>query len=103
MAGSPKRSVSIPLADQGPNGEIRSNRDCHAPPAAEEEAAPAPVDSPTKEESAAAPASAARRKPSRPPRTSTAEAWGAFLKSYPEGFLADLARAYLLKLGGTPE
>lgn len=29
----------------------------------------------------------------------TAEAWNAFLKSYPEGFHADLARAYLKKLG----
>jgi hypothetical protein len=29
----------------------------------------------------------------------TAEAWNAFLKSYPNGFYADLARAYLGKLG----
>lgn len=30
----------------------------------------------------------------------TVEAWNAFLKSYPRGFRADLARAYLKKLGG---
>ena len=30
----------------------------------------------------------------------TAEAWNAFLESYPSGFHADLARAYLKKLGG---
>ena len=30
----------------------------------------------------------------------TVEAWNAFLKSYPNGFLADLARAYVTKLGG---
>ena len=29
----------------------------------------------------------------------TAEAWNAFLESYPSGFHADLARAYLKKLG----
>src|SRR5947209_3797374 len=32
----------------------------------------------------------------------TADAWNAFLKSYPNGFYADLARAYLKKLGETP-
>ena len=31
----------------------------------------------------------------------TAEAWNAFLANYPDGFYADLARAYLKKLGGT--
>lgn len=31
----------------------------------------------------------------------TAEAWNAFLDSYPTGFHADLARAYLEKLGGS--
>ena len=31
----------------------------------------------------------------------TAEGWNAFLTSYPEGFFADLARAYLNKLGGS--
>jgi hypothetical protein len=30
----------------------------------------------------------------------TADAWNAFLNNYPEGFHADLARAYLKKLGG---
>lgn len=30
----------------------------------------------------------------------TAEAWNAFLESYPDGFYADLARAYVKKLGG---
>src|SRR4051794_24388135 len=29
----------------------------------------------------------------------TAEAWEAFLASFPDGFYADLARAYLVKLG----
>lgn len=32
----------------------------------------------------------------------TAEAWDAFLKSYPSGFHADLARAYLKKLSAEP-
>jgi hypothetical protein len=32
----------------------------------------------------------------------TAAAWNAFLDSYPTGFHADLARAYLAKLGSTP-
>ena len=32
----------------------------------------------------------------------TADAWNAFLASYPKGFLADLARAYLNKLGAAP-
>lgn len=32
----------------------------------------------------------------------TSEAWEAFLKSYPNGFHADLARAYLKKLADTP-
>lgn len=32
----------------------------------------------------------------------TSEAWEAFLKSYPNGFHADLARAYLKKLAATP-
>jgi hypothetical protein len=32
----------------------------------------------------------------------TADAWDAFLASYPAGFHADLARAYLKKLGGSP-
>ena len=31
----------------------------------------------------------------------TAEAWNAFLTSYPTGFYADLARAYVKKLGGS--
>ncbi len=31
----------------------------------------------------------------------TADAWNAFLQSYPEGFHANLARAYLKKLGGS--
>jgi hypothetical protein len=31
----------------------------------------------------------------------TVEAWNAFLASYPSGFYADLARAYIVKLGGT--
>lgn len=31
----------------------------------------------------------------------TVEAWNAFLRNYPEGFYADLARAYLAKLEGT--
>ena len=31
----------------------------------------------------------------------TVEGWNAFLTSYPEGFFADLARAYLNKLGGS--
>ena len=30
----------------------------------------------------------------------TVEAWNAFLASYPTGFYADLARAYIVKLGG---
>ena len=32
----------------------------------------------------------------------TVDAWNAFLASYPKGFLADLARAYLKKLGAAP-
>lgn len=32
----------------------------------------------------------------------TVEAWEAFLNSYPSGFRADLARAYMKKLGATP-
>lgn len=32
----------------------------------------------------------------------TIEAWEAFLKAYPKGFYADLARAYVRKLAGTP-
>jgi hypothetical protein len=32
----------------------------------------------------------------------TADAWNAFLGSYPSGFYADMARAYLKKVGDTP-
>ncbi len=33
----------------------------------------------------------------------TVEAWNAFLKAFPDGFFADLARAYVKKLGGAAE
>ncbi len=70
-----------------------------APAAGASPATPAPTD-----QSAAAPDGDVSAKDAfaAAKELGTADAWNAFLASYPKGFLADLARAYLNKLGAAP-
>jgi hypothetical protein len=113
--GSPARGKGAKGSDLGASvaGGALTAVPVKAAPAARPATAPAPVNAvPEAENAPAADAVSSGAKPALADKAvtakeayaaardiGTADAWRAFLKSYPDGFYADMARAQIKKLG----
>jgi hypothetical protein len=94
-SGSPARVTVEPPATPVTDRSMASPNSAPASPAAGERKAPVATPSPA----AVAGEVSAKEAFAAAKELGTPEAWSAFLTSYPTGFYADLARAYMQKLG----